>query len=362
MKKIIYITAVLALLIISYFLLNKQDQSKEKVLKIGAALPLTGELASFGEEFKRGAEVAQDEINGNDKIVRVIFEDTALETKKSVDAVMKLVNVDGIDALFVSAYGEAAVTHDITDRKNIPLIVLWDSNPQLEAMGDKVFALGPWTPASGEITADFVYKKGMKRAAIFGYKQEWSIAVSEAFTNKFKKLGGVITTLEYANPGATDYRTEATKIILSNPDVVYVTVEDFLKGVKQIKELGYKGVIITSDLLDNSQIELNPTLFEGVYGSQVADPAVPEILHYIDLYKKKFGENPKKILYSAWGYDAVHLFYKAYSDQPNKKITEGLYKVGYKGASGEIKFDNNGTSKTIPKMFIVKNGAITKVD
>jgi hypothetical protein len=32
------------------------------------------------------------------------------------------------------------------------------------------------------------------------------------------------------------------------------------------------------------------------------------------------------------------------------------------GASGEVKFDVNGTSKTIPRMFVVKNGIITLTD
>jgi hypothetical protein len=64
-----------------------------------------------------------------------------------------------------------------------------------------------------------------------------------------------------------------------------MTTEDFLKGVIQLKGLGYKGVIITSDLLDNNQITENPGLFEGVFGSQVADPATPETSHYINLYK-----------------------------------------------------------------------------
>ncbi len=331
-------------------------------LKIGGALPLTGAVSSFGEEFQRGAEVAQDEINQTNKdAVQVVFEDTALDPKKALDAVTKLVDADNVNGVFVSAYSEAAATHQVTDQKGIPELVLWDSNPQLEAMGDKVFAIGPWTPASGEVTAEFIYNKGLKKAAIFGYVQEWSTAVSEAFKNKFTSLGGTITANEFSNPGASDYRTQLSKVIASKPDAVYMTTEDFLKGVKQLKDLGYKGVIITSDLLDNEQIVQNPGLFEGVYGSQVADPATPETSHFVDLYKKKFNEDPKKVLYGSWGYDAVWLYYKAYTDTQNKNIVNALYSVDYKGASGEIKFDTKGTSKTIPKMFVVKGSVITLV-
>ncbi len=335
--------------------------SKNGAFKIGAALPLTGAVASFGDEFRRGAEVAQDELNKNGNAVSVTFEDTALDPRQAVDAVNKLVSLDNVDAVFVSAYSEAAASHQITDRKGIPELVLWDSNPQLEAMGDKVFALGPWTPASGEVTAQFIHDKGIKKAGIFGYVQEWSQAVSEAFKNKFASLGGTITASEFSNPGDTDYRTELSKIIASKPDAVYMTTEDFLKGVKQLRNLGYKGIIITSDLLDNSQTANDPALFEGVYGSQVADPAVAETSHFAELYKQKFGEDPKKILYGAWGYDAVQVLYRSSMDFPNHDIIKGLYDIDYNGASGHIKFDAQGSSKTIPKMFVVRNGVITLV-
>lgn len=362
MKKTATVILVIIILIIGSFLIYIKKDEKVfdgKVLRIGAALPLTGPFASFGDEFRRGAEVAQNELNKNDEVVSLIFEDTALDPKKAVDAVNKLVHSDNIDAIFVSAYGEAAPTHHITDRKGIPMLVLWDSNSQLEAMGDKVFALGPWTPSSGEVSAEFVYNKGLKKSAIFGYVQEWSISVSESFKNKFISLGGKITASEFSNPDDKDYRTQLSKIIATNPDVVYITVENFLKGVKQLKEFGYKGIIITSDLLDNDQIKENPGLFDGVYGSQVADPEMAETFHYADLYKNDFNEDPKKILHGAWGYDAVNILYKAYTDASTKDITQGLYNLDvYRGASGNIKFDANGTSKTIPKIFVVKNGNI----
>ena len=363
MKKPIIWIIVLVVVIIGLWIgmsKNTEDPSGA-VLKIGGALPLTGVYASFGEEFRRGAEIAQEEINNGGEKVKVIFEDSVIEAKKSVDAVTKLLTFDKIDALFVSSYIEAAATHDIVAKKNIPMLVLWDSNPQIEEMGDKVFAIGPWTPASGEISASFIYEKGLRRVSIFGFKEKWSTAVSEAFNKKFIELGGTITTKEFANPDAKDYRTELSKAIKSNPDAIYMTTQDMQKGIRQLKELGFKGMIVSSDILDNEQISLQPALFEGVYQSQVADPETKKTSDYINLYKKKYGENPKKLLYGTWGYDAVHMLYEAYKDSANHDITAELYKIKHAGASGDISFDEKGTSKTIPKMFIVKNGIITRV-
>lgn len=366
MKKSAWIVLGIVVIIGGYFVFHAQNKDNSSasidVFKVGAALPVTGVYAAFGEEFQRGAIIAEEEINQNNNLVQVDFEDTALDPKKAADAVSKLISANGVDGILVSAYAEAAATHTISDVAGVPTVVLWDSNPQLEAMGKYVFAVGPWTPASGEVTAKFAYDKGMRKAAIFGFKQEWSQAVSSAFQQKFTSLGGTVLDSEFSNPGVKDYRSQLSKVIAGKPDVVYMTTEDFLVGVQQIKELGFKGMILNSDLLDSDQIAQQPSLFEGVYASQVADPDANTATHLIDLYTKKYGEAPKKLIFTAWGYDGVQVLYRAHAQFPNLKLEEALRQLPtYKGASGDIKFDEHGTSKTIPKMFVVKSGQITLV-
>ncbi len=291
----------------------------------------------------------------------IIFEDSALEVKKATNAVVKLVQQDKVDSIVVSAYMEAAATHQISDAKNIPMLVLWDSNKQLEDMGDYVFASGPWTPASGEVTANFATETlKVKTAAAFGYKQEWSLAVTDSFEEQFNKNGGKFIYKSFSAPGNLDYRTELFKIKEMNPDVVYMTTEDMFVAVKQLREAGYKGYIVSSDTLDDELARNNPGLFEGIYESLVADPATKQTDHYIDLYKKKFGFEPKKLLYGTWGYDAVWLMYNA-SKNPNS-IKDGLYATqNYGGASGTIGFTPEGSSKAIPVMFVIKGGKIERV-
>lgn len=358
-KLLIFIGVIIVAIIVILAVVKKPAHPSNVSLKIGFAIPLTGWAESYGEEFKRGAELAVNELNNPD--ISVVFEDTQLEVKKAVDAVTKLVTIDDVNALAVSAYIEAAGSHQISDAKNIPMIVMWDSNPQLEVMGNNVFAIGPWTPASGEVTADFSYNKiNARRAAIFGYQQEWSVNVSKAFGGKFTSLGGTVVSQEMTAPGARDYRTNLSKIIAKKPDIIYITVEDLFTAIKQARELGYKGVIINSDTVDNELTTKNPEVFNGIYTSQVADPASAETVQFAALYKAKYGEDPKKILYGTWGYDAVKLLVNA---AKNNTIQEGLYKTqNYRGASGMISFNKEGSSKTIPSMFVVKEGKIVKVN
>ncbi len=44
-------------------------QSKTKVIKVGAVIPLTGQVATYGESLKKGFEIAVAEDSGRIKIV-----------------------------------------------------------------------------------------------------------------------------------------------------------------------------------------------------------------------------------------------------------------------------------------------------
>lgn len=366
---ILLIVIVAVLIIIGKSIYGKNKQvDQEHILKIGFALPLSGDLSSFGEEFKRGAQVAANELNEKSEKVNVVFEDDALDTKKTIDAVSKLVSYDKVDAVVVSAYPEAAPSWRITDSARIPMMVLWDSNTALEAMGNYVFAIGPWTPASGEVTAQFEFNKGNKSASILAFNDEFATTVSDSFKKEFEKLGGTIESYQIINPGVRDYRTYINKATAKDPKALYVPHKDFGSLVKQIKEGGYTGEIITSDILDSETALANPELFEGVFTSQVADPDSKETDHYIHQYKKYYKEDPKKIVIGAWAYDSVMVYHDAFMKQERKEdldkkesFVKSLYTTDYQGASGHIKFNPEGSSKTIPQMFVVKSGVITKV-
>lgn len=352
------------LLVVVLLVSNNKKTPSQDTLKIGFGLGLTGWSAPFGEEFKRGAEVAQKELLESGKKVDLVFEDTEFDSTKAVTVVNKLISLDKVDAVAVTAQQESLSVWNITDSSNIPLLVLWDSSPLVDSFGEKVFATGPWMPASGVVSAQLAKELGAKKAALFGYNQEWSNTVSDGFKKEFEKGGGTIVAKEMPAPGLHDYKSSVTNIVSAKPDVIYVTVEDLTVGVKQLRQAGYTGPIINSDMIDSQAIKDNPGLFEGVYTSQVADPVSPETDHFIQLYKKYFNEDPKKIVIGAWGYDAVMIYYSAFNKKGSEEkdgFIKNMYGTDYKGASGHIKFSSEGSSKTIPQMFVVKDSQIVKV-
>ena len=66
--------------------------------KVGSILPLSGDLASLGQEMKRGMLLAIDDFSESKRPIELIFEDDyRLDAGALVHATQKLLNVDRVD-------------------------------------------------------------------------------------------------------------------------------------------------------------------------------------------------------------------------------------------------------------------------
>ena len=74
--------------------------AEEKVVKIGIIAPLSGPASTWGEQLRKGIELALDELNLDErKLLRIIYEDSEADPKKAVSAVQKLISVDKVQAI-----------------------------------------------------------------------------------------------------------------------------------------------------------------------------------------------------------------------------------------------------------------------
>ena len=88
MKKNISIGFFIVIVIFGfwYFQHAKNTSSKTNSIKIGAVLPLTGPLASYGESMRNAVTLAIENSGMKDKIQLTIEDDHSCETKDDVNA------------------------------------------------------------------------------------------------------------------------------------------------------------------------------------------------------------------------------------------------------------------------------------
>jgi branched-chain amino acid transport system substrate-binding protein len=358
------------LLTLFFFALDISSVCAEP-LKIGAALHLSGEYAPQGAAFREGIELAASELNAsadaNGAPIQLFVEDTQYIPKIAFSAAKRLLNINKVAAVIIGTFAEAKAINSEFEKNKIPLIVLWDSNPKLEEMGEYVFAIGPWTPSSGEHSAEYAFNiLGKRKAVVIGHANEWSLSVSEIFAKKFTELGGTVLHNYSLIPEDADFRAALTTMRTLNPDVVYAPVSNNIPDFfKQYKELNFSIPVITSDNLNDETIKIAGQYLEGVYQTQVADPTQSATAEMAEKYKSKYQKPCTMPLFVGWGYDAVKLIALAASkgDGTPQSIQKELYKIkNYQGASGVISINEKGSSPMLVNMYQIKNGQFIKLD
>ncbi|MEX0595935.1 MAG: ABC transporter substrate-binding protein, partial [Candidatus Paceibacterota bacterium] len=329
---------------------------ESNLIKIGATLHLTGDLAMPSAAFREGAELAVDQINQtgiNGKKIKLIVEDGHNNARISNTAARKLVSTDRVTAAIISSYFDVMTSGPIFEENSIPVIALWDSSPEIENVGQYVFGIGPWTPSSGQLSANFaITNLQAKTAVIICNHDSWSEYVANAFEVEFKKQGGQILKRDSLSQDETDFKSLITKIRHLNPDVIYSPIVfNIPPFYKRLNELAVKAQIMTSDIITQENLLQNPEAFEGIYQTNLKDPENKIFKKIQGTYQAKFKKDLTLGWFVAIGYDGVMLLAEAIkvAGLDSKKITAAMYDIkNFPGASSEISINKKGSSPQYP--------------
>ncbi|MBW3016652.1 ABC transporter substrate-binding protein, partial [Candidatus Woesearchaeota archaeon] len=241
------------------------------------------------------------------------------------------------------------------------LISAISSSPDITNAGDFVFRTYPSDAYSASVAAEYAFKQGWKRAAVFSEQKDYSQGLRRIFKESFTKAGGEIVADEVYASDDADFRAQVLKIKDSKPDVVVVYPQTDVKGlalVKQLKENGVNQQLIGAEILvAKGSVEKDPALLEGLIGLELGlDDKNPKSSALFAKYRKEKGQEPPlSPVFMASAYDDVFLIADAVSEVglDAEKIRDWLYNVkDWDGALGKVSIDKNGDP--ILKNFLVK--------
>src|SRR5262249_40199175 len=163
-----------------------------------------------------------------------------------------------------------------------------------------------------------------------------------------------------------DWKATLTKLKGRSPDAVFYGGMTSTAGplLKQGRELGVKAVFLFGDgACEGEMAKLAGDAAEGFLCSQAGIPPMASDKKVLDSSRKKVGEDPKQ--YSPFTYDAANLLIeamkKANSADPAKYLPE-LAKISFKGATGQIAFDDKGDRKDAEiTISVMKGGKLEPV-
>lgn len=331
---------------------NSDEQSRKT--QIGVILPLTGSGAVWGQNAKKGIDLAVEEINrqggvgGND--VEVIYEDSQTLPKFAVAALNKHIDVNQVEACIVDMVSSNVLAMaPVANREEVVLISPGASSPKITHAGSFVFRNWPSDALQGELNAQHAYEKMRARtASILFINNEYGVGLQSVFSAEFTRLGGTIEVVESFEQGASDFRSSLTKLKATPTDVLYILAypKEWPLILVQAKELGINVPILgTETTEDPTIIENAGDAANGVIYSVPEKPSQTDerVAHFLEAFREKYGEEPGITADAA--YDAVYLLVDAIRENgyDGPRIRDYLLTVkNYHGAAGATTFDENG--------------------
>jgi len=367
-KKGLIALSVISGLFMATFSACTKKVTEPETIKIGAVVFLTGPQSVLGEEVKNAFTVALDEINQktgiNGKKLDIIYEDSKDSPKDAIMAFNRLM-LQKPPLVIVTGDVVGLSLIPLADKNNIPLLATVAAGPEITQKSKWAFRVFVQSGRQGELMADYAYKTlKIKSVASLYINNDFGITTSGGFKKVFESQGGKIKGVESYELGDKDMRAQIKKLQTLKPEAIYVTGfgDGYGACIKQIREMGYKGLLLSDNSLSIPYFRQQTTpASEGAYfTSTLYDESseVPMTAGFIKKYQEKFNSTPSFI--GAFAYDALKLASSALEKggESSDGIRESLLSMKMDGLVGKIAFDQKGDLDFPLVIKKIENGKI----
>jgi len=348
---------------------------------IGALLPLTGQLASYGAQCKEAFLLAVDDVNawlqqlGKPWRLKPIVEDTGTDPNTALNKLMDLA-ANGVKVVVgPMASSEVKNVKSFADSNKILVISQSSTSMELAIPGDFIYRITAPDKYQGIAIAHILWERGIRYIVPIWRGDTWGDGLvnytKAEFISICNSVGGgncgFADGIRY-DPKATEFSVEVANLanIVTNyvnkygsdkVGVLAISFEEianiFTEAVKypvlgEVKWEGSDGTYGTSKLIED------PTLAEFTVRTQfwntMAAPGESPLKEHVrQKLLQKFGQEP--IPYAYFTYDAVWATALAidhvgrYDGEAIKNAIPLILKT-FIGASGHFELDENGDRAT----------------
>lgn len=355
---------------------------------VGVLLPLSGRFATFGEQVRRGMNLALEMHQERGRTpVRFLYRDTGADPLQAKRAVIELAEGERVMAIAGPLTGaDAQVAATQAQETKVPLLTL-SQKDGLPETGDHIFRDS--LTSRQQVTALLRYameERGMTRFAILSPENRLGQEMAELFSREVAARGGLVTITQGYGENLTDFRRQIKLLKRENPDAVErepgrstrplsfeaLFIPDYADrialiapqlayyGIEQIPLLGISGWN-SPDLVRLAGRSVEGAVFvDGFY----RDSAYPVVQEFVDRYVAKYGDEPS--ILEAQGYDAAGILLSILGHaniRTRQDLRLALSQMRkYPGVTGATSFTSQGDTEKILYLLQVQNGAIVQIN
>ncbi|ANV87671.1 MULTISPECIES: ABC transporter substrate-binding protein [Cyanophyceae] len=344
-------------------------------IPLGVAVAQTSNVALFGQEQILGTQIAETYFNENGGIngkpLKIILQDVAADEQGAINAFNTLINQDKVVGIVGPTLSQQAFAADpIADRAQVP--VLGPSNtaegiPQIGTFIGRVSAPVSVVAPNAVAQALKLNPELQRVAVFFAQNDAFSKSETETFQTAVQDFGLELVTVQRFQTTDTDFQAQVTAALNVQPDLVIISglAADAGNLVKQLRELGYNGIIVGGNGLNTSNIfPVCQAKCDGVLVAQAYSAELDNEINraFRDAYFQQNQKEPPQ--FSAQAFTAIQVFVEALSSLDEKtpletlalpdlrrQLRDEIFAGTYVTPLGEISFTEEG--EIVQKEFFV---------
>jgi len=214
-----------------------QKDENDGLLKIGVIAPLSGPIADYGEEIRKGVTAGM-----GSSTVQIIFEDDKCDPKEAVSAFKKLTEFQGVNFIIGPACGSSqeAIVSLLKNKQILTIVPAAASTNLFSQSGNNFFNIQYSLEDESKFVAEQMTARGHKKIALLSYAN----AFSQTHANSFRKnFSGTIALDEVIIDENADLSPTIIKIKAAQVDAIYSPDVSFFFGSGLVK-LNQQRVIV----------------------------------------------------------------------------------------------------------------------
>jgi len=367
---------VLASLLLSTAATAASAQSANAPIVIGASIPLTGGVSTFGQHSRWGSELAIAEANAAGGVlgrkVEIDYQDNRCNPAEAVKSVTQMISDKKYIAIFDGLCSSAALAiMPLVERAEIPFVV---ANASATAIAEKsgvggnkwTFKVNPTDASMLDALVTWLVKENKAaNIAFLGEDTDFGRAGVSGLQAALKKHNLALASVDFYQKGTADFTTVFAKLRAQKPALValYAIDADFQNMMRQWYSAG-GGIPLTGRVLvDQVPKEIMASGFlDGTTSVQPYDPSIdtPGNKAFVEAFTKKYNAAP--ILVSFEAYETTRVLLDAIKRAGNVQpaaIRDALTKTKFPSILGNtIEFDQNNLAHNNAVILGIRGGKV----
>jgi branched-chain amino acid transport system substrate-binding protein len=346
------------------------SSNAQKAVKIGMVMPMTGTLASAGQQVIAGARlyIKQHGDTVADRQIELIVKDDASSGETGKRLIQELIVNEKVDVIGGGPTADLLPSAPLLTEAQKPAVIMISSTTAVVEKSPYFVRTSGTLAQSSAIMADWAIRNNLGKAVTLVSEFAPGLEAEETFANNFRAAGGQIAEMIRVPLRSPDFAPFLQRVRDAAPQAVFIFIPSVQAATfaKQFVERGLDKagikLIGPGDLTDDEALANMGDAMLGAVTAHFYSAAHPSALNksFAEEYQKE--NHVRANFMAASGYDGMHVIYEALKmtggATDGKALITAMKGTAWESPRGPMSIDR-ATGEVVHNIYIRR---VEKVD